>query len=311
MNQGLAAFVITFRRPQVAAGTVRRLLLQSRPPDHVLVVDNGASPETADAVRSAGRERVTYQPLAANPGPAGAAAHALARLRDQGFAWILWVDDDNPPRTDDTLARLWTLIATEAGPDVAGVAAVGSRWDWRRGETRRLRDDELTGGPCEVDVAGGGQNLIVRSSVLGDDRLPDPDLFFGLEEFAFCLRLRLDGYRLLVDGPLMREYRRLAGRLGHRARRRPGRRYPPHALWRRYYTTRNYIHLMRTTFGRSDLARREMAKALARCVAAWGGGPSYGWRFTRVQLAGVRDGLRGRMGRTLEPAGYPATAGTE
>lgn len=304
-----AAFVITYRRTANLLETLRALLSQTRPPDRVLLIDNADSRETEAAVRAFGDDRVDYHPMPENAGPAGAAAFGLAHLRDRGFDWILWEDDDDAPRTLDTLERLVARIEADGAPDLAGVAAVGARWDWHRGETRRLSDDELRG-PLEVDVAGGGQQLLLRAAHMTDDRLPDPRLFFGLEEFDLCLRLRAAGLRIVVDGDLMREYRRLAGRLGHRRRRSPGRKVPEPALWRRYYTTRNYLHMMLRTFDRSDLARREAAKALARSAASWLRGPVHGWRFTRAQLAGVRDGFRGRLGRTVEPGGYPGRGGS-
>lgn len=304
----LAAFVPTYRRTANLLDTLRELFSQTRPPDRVLVLDNAASGQTEAAVGAFGDDRVQYHPMPENAGPAGAAALGLAHLRDGGFDWILWQDDDDPPRTPDTLERLVDLIEADGDPDLGAVAAVGARWDWLRGETRRLRDEELEGSR-EVDVAGGGQALLIRASVITDELLPDPRLFFGLEEFEFCLRLRAAGYRILVDGGLLCEYRQLAGRLGYRLRRRAGRWVPEAALWRRYYTTRNYVHMMLRTFGRSGLAWRETGKALARCAASWGRGPGYGWRFTRAQLAGVRDGFAGRLGRTVEPGGYPGRGG--
>ena len=299
----LGAFVCTFRRTAILLETLHELLSQTRPPDHVLVLDNAASAETEAAVRAFGDDRVAYHAMPENAGPAGAVALGLAHLRDAGYDWILWGDDDDPPRTRDTLERLVQLIEAENAPDLAGVAAVGARWDWRWGETRRLADEELVG-PCEVDVAGGGQHLVVRATAVTDDHLPDPRLFFALDDFDFCLRLRAAGRRILVNGDLMAEYRRLSGRLGLSARPRPRGRRRRRDLWRRYYATRNYVHLMRQTFGRPDLARREAVKAVARSLASWTHGPAYGWHFTRTQLAAVRDGFAGRLGRTVEPAGY-------
>jgi hypothetical protein len=58
---------------------------------------------------------------------------------------------------------------------------------------------------------------------------------------------------------------------------------------------------MRRTFARPDLARREAARALARSLTAWGRGPGYGLRFGALQLRGVVDGYRGRLGRTVPP----------
>jgi len=303
MTVRMGAFVITFRRTESVTSTVRRYLSQTRAPDRILVVDNGATAETEAALAELSDPRIQYHAMAENSGPAGAAAYALDRLRRAGYDWILWGDDDNPPRTSDTLQRLVALIESRPDDQLGGVAATGVLWDWDCGETRRLRDHELAS-VHDVDAVGGGQCLILNSKALAAAGLPNPELFFGLEEIELCLRIRLAGYRLLVDGELLREYRQLAGRLNLDVRRRPARRHRVDTLWRRYYNSRNYIYLMRCTFDRPDLARREAAKAIVRSLAAWTGGIRYGWRYDRLQLAGVWDGYRGRMGRTVEPSGY-------
>lgn len=293
-----AAFVITYRRPAVAEATVAALLAQTRPPEHVLVLDNGGSRELTRRLRRFAA--VTWVGLEGNLGPAGAAARGLAQLARAGFEWIYWGDDDDPPGTPETLERLLDLAA-ESPADVAAVGAVGSLWDWRRGEVVRLADQELHG-TLEVDVIAGSSQLVVRHTAL-EVGLPDARLFFGFEEPEYCLRLRAAGRRLLVDGDLMLGYRARAGRLQLERRKAW---IPSHSratLWRRYYSTRNYVFAMRKTFARPDLARREAVKAVVRSLAAWLRGPGYGLAFSRLQLRAVADGYRGRLGCTVLPPG--------
>lgn len=302
-----AAFVITYRRPATVESTVEALLAQSRPPERILVLDNAGSPEVADRLRRFGAEAVSWVGLDGNLGPAGAAARGLSSLAGAGFDWIYWGDDDDPPGTPDTLERLLEL-ARGAGPDVGAVGAVGSRWDWRRGVVRRLADEELAG-TVEVDVIAGSSQLVVSRRAVEEVGLPDARLFFGFEEPEYCLRLRRAGRRLLVDGELMHGYRRRAGRLRLVRRKAWVPRHSPATLWRRYYSTRNYIFAMHASFHRPDLARRESAKAIARSVSAWARGPRYGAAFARLQLRAVADGWRGRLGCTVEPTAPPAAGG--
>ncbi|HEX6200749.1 MAG TPA: hypothetical protein VF150_10825, partial [Thermoanaerobaculia bacterium] len=234
-----------------------------------------------------------------NLGPAGAAAVGFERLAAAGCDWIAWIDDDDPPGVPDVFERLLAVAEAE-GDDLAAVGAFGSRFDWRRGRAVRLADRELRG-VVEVDLLGGSAHPLFRTAAVEAVGLPDAALFFGLEEWSFALRLRRAGFRLAVDGEVMLGYRERAGRLGRRAVHPLLPPDPPHALWRRYYTTRNYIVLMRRTFGRPDLARRQVGRALARSASAWGRGLRYGLRFTRLELRAVADGWAGRLGRRVEP----------
>lgn len=302
-TSGLAAFVITFRRSGALRSTLESLAGQSLPPSRILVVDNGRSTETKQVVRAFASCGATYHDPGDNLGPAGAAAYGLETLVGEGWETIYWGDDDDPPRGSDTLERLTALASDGAVARLAAVGAFGARWDWSRGRYVRLADEELAG-PVEVDVIGGNAQLLLRAEAVRAAGLPNPALFFGLEEIEYCLRLRRAGYRLAVDGDLMREYRRDSGRLGLPSS--PRRSLVPRsrvAPWRQYYSTRNYIHLMRCQFGRPNLARREAFRALWRAAASWMRGFAFGRDFAGLQLRAVIDGYRGKLGRTVTPPG--------
>jgi glycosyltransferase involved in cell wall biosynthesis len=300
----LAAYITTFDRPVILHSTLLQFLGQTVPPEYVLVVDNGRNPETAAVVRAFDGNRVAYHSMGCNAGPAGAGAFALPLLADQGFDWIICGDDDDPPRLPDSLERLMRLART-AGANVGAVGATGTPWDWKRG-VRATRFNLPRQGPMDVDVVGGSQlPTISRSAVL---RVGGHNgrLFFGQEEFEYCLRIRKAGFRIVVDAELFRESLR-APSPGGPKRLAPGVHRPVTEIWRQYYGTRNYIHFMRREFGRSDLAWRETLKALARCARSYLNGPRYGLTYTSLQARGIIDGYRDRLGLTVVPGQkYPA-----
>jgi GT2 family glycosyltransferase len=293
------AFVITFHRASILRETLKTILNQTRRPDVVLVVDNGNSVRTQEVVKEFARDNVVYYPLDKNLGPAGASAEALRWLRREGYEWVYWGDDDNPPNTADTLERL-AAIASSQGKDVGGIGAVGSLFDWEKGELRRIPDEELSG-LLDVDVISGSSHFLMRSDVTDKAGFPDARLFFGFYEPEFCLRIRKAGYRLIVDGDLAYRYRSMFRRLGIVQKPTLVSRYHYKNMWQRYYRTRNVIFMMRNTFDRPDLALRETLKAGGRVMASWLRGPRYGVALTALQIRGVIDGFRGRMGPTIMP----------
>ncbi len=70
--------------------------------------------------------------------------------------------------------------------EVAAVAAVGQRFDWRQGVVERLSDEELAG-PVSIDVSGGNGQMIVASRVVQDIGLLHGELFIDFEDAEFCL----------------------------------------------------------------------------------------------------------------------------
>jgi GT2 family glycosyltransferase len=310
----LGAFVITFRRPETLGRTLALVAAQDLPPAEILVVDNDPR-RSAERVarkvggRGRGMMRVGYHPMGGNAGPAGAAARGLAWGLDRGFDWILWLDDDDPPDAEDRFERLLRLSSgpEEDGETVGAVAASGVRWDWRRGRPTRLPDAALHGA-VEIDAVAGKDHPIFRRGAVEATGLPEPGLFWGYEDYGYCLRVRHAGFRILCDGDLMRERRRRDGRTGYRPRRSAVPREAKTVLPRDYYTSRNYIHLMRHTFNRPDLARREAIRLMVKAAASWSRGPGFGAACTRLYLRAIRDGYRDRMGATLDLAGTKGAA---
>ena len=84
----LGAFVTTLNRPVRLKRTLELLQSQTRPPDHVLVVDNGGSRDTRRVVSAFPAGWITYHDMGDNLGPAGAAAYALDRLSREVYDWI-------------------------------------------------------------------------------------------------------------------------------------------------------------------------------------------------------------------------------
>ena len=244
----LGAFVLTFNRPAALRQNLQALLDQTRPPDIIVVVDNAASDETRKILSEFRRADIVYHPTETNLGSAGGTSLGTTLVAQQGCDLIYSGDDDNPPRTADTLERILNLL-TKSSDDVAGAGTVGARWDWRRGETQRLRDEDLVG-PLEVDFIGGDHKLTLRSSVLEMVSPPDSKLFFGYPDLEHCLRIRNAGFRLLVEGELMQRYRELTGRLNLRRKRHLVPTRSLDSIWRDYYTTRNYIYMMLHEFNR-------------------------------------------------------------
>ena len=126
----LGSLIVTYDRPDHLKKSIDRLLGQTLPPRVIVVVDNGTAAETKKVVQQFSPQQVVYQPTGENLGSAGGTAYGVEWLYDQGCDLIHCGDDDDPPKTPDTLARLVSLIEKSAA-DVGGAGAVGSRWDWR------------------------------------------------------------------------------------------------------------------------------------------------------------------------------------
>lgn len=295
---------MTYRRPVILAETIRAIQAQTRPPDRLLIVDNDPAESARPVAEAAG---VGYLALGENTGPAGAAAAALRALSSEGWEWIWWGDDDNPPTRPDALERLLVLGEREAArtgvPPLGGVSSTGERWDWGNGRSVRLQDHELCDSVIEIDVFAGNHNPMLRREVIEVVGLPNALLFFGFEEREYALRIRKAGFRLVVSGEDVLALRRYYGFINKPRRRRVFR--PLSGVWRDYYSYRNSIYIHREVLGRPLHALRTAARAVGKAIVSYRNGWNYGSQTSRLLVRAAWDGLRGTMGQQIQPVAKP------
>ncbi|QNN52118.1 glycosyltransferase [Nocardioides mesophilus] len=299
--------LVTFRRPLDLADSLQRIGSQTRPLDTLLVVDNAAEVETERLVSQhphvAGEVRYLAAPD--NLGPAGGLALGVESVLDAAADedWVMFLDDDDPPRTDHVFADVTTfademLDHHSGGPGgVGGVGLVGGRFDTRRGLGTRLPDPELEG-PVQVSYIGGGQFPCYRVGAVRSAGGPSAPLFFGFDDLEFGLRLASAGYPLFVSGQLWLEERRVRGRLG--LTQAPARELGAPG-WRDYYATRNLIWILRR---RSALgaARVVLRRVLVKPIINLPRHPRYAAAHLRLGVRAAFDGYAGRLGRRVEPS---------
>jgi hypothetical protein len=289
--EGVVAVVLTHMRPGLA-GQVTRSLIESEGlrPDQIILVVNGVG-GLDDPVLEA---KVRTVRLPTNTGPAGGfRAGMVEAFSDPSVRWAYLCEDDiglfdlPEQRLADLVARVEAL---PVGPvPVGATVAYGRRFVGRGAHTETLVP--LPGSPhgfTAVDVACWGATLLSRS-VVDAGVLPDPEWFFGLEDFDFFCRVREAGFDVVVDDEAARRVagqQTSTGRQAALADRRPD---DEVEAWRAYYHARNSFALIRQ-HGRSSWYAWHLAYSVRQLQAAGG-------RAGRSAIAhGLWDGARGRMG---------------
>ena len=264
------------------------LASQSRPVDHLIVVDNSPDHSVADLV-AAFPGPSTYVPSWRNLGSAGGFALGALTALAHGASWVWFMDDDARPATDDCLTE---LLACAARHGLELVAPVVVNVDdperlsflMRRGLSWIRRPEDLGAReflPGHACLFNGALFSAAALDVVG---VPDYRLFLRGDEVEIHRRAARSGLPFgtclttaLLHPSGVDEFKPIVG----------GRLYvqDPVDPGKRYYTFRNRGYL-------SAQPGRRLRWPL-ECV-------STGWYFlvTRRDLAGFRDWLRlMRMGR--------------
>ena len=285
------AVVLTYKRPGLAGSVVRALLeTEGLPPDRIIVVVNGEGGLDDQALES----QVRMVRLPRNTGPAGGFRAGLVdAVADPTTRWVYLCEDDvglfdlPARRLDELLARLAAL--GDRRPPVGAVVAYGRRFVGRGAHTVNFvppsgAPDDLT----SVDVACWGATLVSRE-VIDAGVLPDPEWFFGLEDFDFFCRVRQAGFEVLVDGVAARRVAQQQTTEGREAAHRDRRPTDEDEAWRAYYHARNSFALARS-HGRPSWYAWHLAYSARHFQAAHS-------RAERMAIArGLWDGALGRMG---------------
>ena len=193
----VAAVVVTRYRAGLLRESLAAIAEQTRPLDLVVVVDNGADPETEEVVRGCGLP-VAYLPSKANLGGAGGFALGLLTALARGADWIWCADDDGRPGSPDALA---ILLEEARSRDLAEVSpAVVDKDDplrlafplrrgvrWKGAVSDFGRDEFLPG------YASLFNGALFRAGTIEAVGVPDLRLFIRGDETEVHRRLQRSG----------------------------------------------------------------------------------------------------------------------
>jgi GT2 family glycosyltransferase len=292
-NNCFAAFIMTYKRVTTLENSINALLNQTCPPQKILIVDNDPEKSAEVLLSKFSHILVEYHAVGYNSGPAGAAKVGLEMLSIQGYKWIAWMDDDDPPIFEDTFAIL--LKIASANERCGCVGNVGQYFNKNYGLMVRVPDHQLEGnGIFEVDNIAGNMCKIINADLCVKENVyPDPSLFFGFEELDFDLRIQQAGYVLLVDKELYKRHRVYWNRTDLIMKK--GKKKDLNRLKRDYYSIRNSLIIMK----KNQLWfawLHTFFRALNKIVLGFRFGINYGFKNAKVVFYALFHFCMGKKG---------------
>ncbi|HUO38883.1 MAG TPA: glycosyltransferase family 2 protein [Mycobacterium sp.] len=298
MTDTVYAVVVTHRRPDELVKSLDALTAQTRPLDHLIVVDNDDDPRVCDLV-SGQPVPTTYLGSRRNLGGAGGFALGMLHALAAGADWVWCADDDGRPQNPEVLA---TLLACAQRHGLAEVSPLVCDLDdpqrlafpLRRGLVWRRQVSELRGEPGS-DLLPGIASLfngaLFRAATLEAVGVPDLRLFVRGDEVEVHRRLVRSG---LPFGTCLKavylhpygsdEFKPILGGRMHTQ-------YPDNPT-KRFFTYRNRGYL---------LSQRGLRRLLPQ---EW---LRFGWFFlvSRRDVAGLLEWIRLRRLGRAEKFGRP------
>jgi rhamnopyranosyl-N-acetylglucosaminyl-diphospho-decaprenol beta-1,3/1,4-galactofuranosyltransferase len=245
-DDAVVAVVVTRHRRELLADSLKVIAAQTRPPDHVIVVDNGPDQPARDVV-AACAVPTTYLLSRHNLGGAGGFALGMLHALAMGAAWVWLADDDGRPADDSVLATLLEEAQRRQLAEVSPMVTNINAPDWlafplRRGLTWKRQTAEL-GTDFLPGIASLFNGALFRASTLDVVGVPDYRLFVRGDEVELHRRLVRSG---LPFGTSLRasylhpdgsdEFKPMLGGRFHAQ--------DPGDVIKRYYTYRNRGYLL-------------------------------------------------------------------
>ncbi|HEY3260341.1 MAG TPA: glycosyltransferase family 2 protein, partial [Pseudonocardiaceae bacterium] len=188
--------VVTRHRRELLSLSLKTVAGQTRPPDHLVVVDNGPDQPARDVVDACPLPS-TYLPSRRNLGGAGGFALGILHALALGAEWIWLGDDDGRPADENVLA---TLLAEATQRRLAVVSPVVVNiedpdrlaFPLRRGLTWKRRRDQL-GVDFLPGIASFFNGALFRASTIDVVGVPDYRLFVRGDEVEIHRRVVRSG----------------------------------------------------------------------------------------------------------------------
>lgn len=289
----LGAFVISFERNDYIISTLDNINSQTCSPFSIVVIDNSFSQSIYNVIHDSDFSNIEYLKIGLNLGPAGASKIGLEKLTSEGFDWIYWGDDDDPPTDPYTFERL--LSIARENPNSGIIGKIGGKFIPNLARTRVCSNKELSS-ITDVDYITGGKQMIVSSKVIKAGILPNPDLFFGFEELDFCLRAKDAGFSILIDGEGVLKARNQNGNSKPDYRWK-GKSYGKiDQLNRQYYSLRNLLFIL---FSRGEFFGYLflLIKTIGKMIFSFRYGLDYGLKFCKCQILAISHQWRNKLGQ--------------
>ncbi|MFF5991452.1 galactofuranosyltransferase GlfT1 [Prauserella flavalba] len=192
----VVAVVVTRHRRELLAESLKVIEAQTRPVDHLIVVDNGPDKPARDVVEAYSLP-ATYLPSHRNLGGAGGFALGMLHALALGAEWVWLADDDGRPADEHVLQVLLDEARqrdlAEVSPMVVNIDAPERlAFPLRRGLTWKRSSAEL-GTDFLPGIASLMNGALFRASTLEVTGVPDLRLFFRGDEVELHRRLVRSG----------------------------------------------------------------------------------------------------------------------
>ena len=189
----IAAVVVTYNRKNLLQRCIDSILIQSRVPDTIIVIDNGSTDGTEEMVKSESLKNpvLKYINLKANLGGGGGFHYGARIAFEAGYDWV-WLMDDDCCATDECLEKLVEGVTNTKDVYSPIILSIEDRKTVLWG----IKAACYTGN-TEVGTLPFNGFLIHKNS-LNEIGLPEKNFFIYGDDTEFNMRAKSNGKKVIL-----------------------------------------------------------------------------------------------------------------
>jgi len=204
---GVGAVIITFNPDSDLPSRIDKLLEQV---SRVAIIDNGSSSASLAPIdRYQGESRLTVHRNGENLGIAAALNQGIEQLAEEGFQWVLTLDQDSSV-TPGFVSELCGQLVSDPAPDKVAIVGANRRdpvapelvHRWLRPKRNppffeKVPWQKLGTEGATIAITSGSLTNVAIFNELGGFRA---EMFIDMVDMEYCLRARRHGYRTIIAG---------------------------------------------------------------------------------------------------------------
>lgn len=240
--------IVTYNRCMLLKECIECALAQTKPANHIIVVDNASTDETYEYMDSLNIPQLVYYRMEKNTGGAGGFYEGLRIAHELGDMAHIIIDDDA------MLEKVFAEKLCEKADKYADIYAfAGSVYtdgnivqDHRQKikrpgfQMKKIQLSEYNKEEFYCDTASFC-GLMIRDTLIGQIGLPRKEYFIWYDDTEYCVRIRKLSRIMVVPRAM----------LNHKVENCAGE-WPRHYTWKDYYGFRNRIHMVKIHGTKTD-----------------------------------------------------------
>ena len=306
-NGKIATVTVTYNRKELLKENIEMILNQSIPADCIIIVDNNSTDGTKDEIMTKYNEnnKIKYIYLDSNIGGAGGFYTGCKYAYENGYDWVILMDDDGKMKNEFTIENLFneleiknltsndkvmlnSLVLCNENELSFGLINLNDTVE----DIKKISDNNVV-----INKISPFNGTLISKSLIEKIGYPNKDFFIKGDEYDYyCRAMEAKAYIATVINseyyhPKIKTKNTKTIRIFNKNIS-----ISIEAPWKEYYRSRNYTYMYVRTdkikLARKQCIKKLLATIIFKCEKV---------KTIKMILKGYRDGKNGRLGATIKP----------